>query len=292
MKTCAIIISYNPSENIRNSVNQLSQQVKKIIIVDNASSDNDSQKILTEIKLFRQTEIIFNAENLGIAAALNQGINVAISEKYDWIGTFDQDTIIKSGFISGLLSCYDGIESNQDIAIICPIYIDSVKGIVPQSVDKHYRFVKSTMTSGSLMKASAVRKIGFFDEELFIDWVDHDYCMKTRLAKYRIVTSIDTHLIHVPGNTEQHLLFGIKLCTSNHSSIRRYYMYRNRIICAKRYLVFDPVFILKDIWIGSKDLVKIIFLEKNKIAKLLMISEGIIDGLFNKTGAYQSKKYL
>jgi rhamnosyltransferase len=279
---CGLIISYNPTENIIHNVDKLLKQVQKVIVVDNGSFDSASRSYLETLQSLERLEIIFNNENLGIATGLNQGINIAIQEKYEWIITFDQDTVIPQNFTNDLLKCHDSIDSNIHIAIMCAVYINTFSSYENKSRSDHYKCVRSTMTSGSLMKISAIKEIGMFDENLFIDWVDHDYCMRARIAKYKIIESTHTSLIHSPGRIKQHLFFGSKIYTSNHSPTRRYYMYRNRIIALRRYFVFDPTFILQDWLIGLKEFVKIALFEEEKIAKIEMVCRGVRDGIFTK----------
>lgn len=287
--TCGLIVSYNPGEQIIQSIKELVKQVDKVIIVDNGSLESAITEHLRSLDSTGIVKILYNQKNLGIAHALNQGINIAIQENFEWIVTFDQDTAIPTTFISSLFNCYDKIQLKQDIAILCPIYLNSFIQSVTDNSSKYYEYVKSAMTSGSLMKISAIKEIGLFDEKLFIDWVDHDYCVRTRLSKYRIVESTHTHLIHVPGNVSENFIFGTKICTSNHSPLRRYYMYRNRIIYLKRYFLVDSIFILQDLLTGLKDALKIALLEEQKKDKLIMVCVGIKDGIFNKLGVYQKR---
>ena len=83
-KVVAIIISYNPDNNLLDSVNLLENQVEKIIIVDNGSK----KEKVKEINLIRdinkeKIEVIFNEENLGIATALNIGVKEGLRQGYN-----------------------------------------------------------------------------------------------------------------------------------------------------------------------------------------------------------------
>ena len=282
---CAVFVSYNPEKTFVDNINQLIDQVSEVLIIDNNSS-RDSKLWFKELDKHPKIKIIYNESNLGIATALNQGVSYAIKSSYEWLVTFDQDTPISDGFIDSLFVCYDSVLSKQDVAIIAPMYIIDLPTNDHLVNTNCYRYVKSTLTSGSLMKISAVKNIGLFDEDLFIDWVDHEYCMKARAAKYTIVQSTHTFLTHAPGDLQQHILFNLRVHTSNHSTLRRYYMYRNRVICYKRYFVFDPAFIFYDFLVGLNELIKMIFFEEKKVSKTLMVLTGIKDGIFNKTGIY------
>lgn len=285
--TCGLIVSYNPDENIIQSAKELINQVDKLVIVDNGSSDDSSLSYIDTLKTLNANILfISNKNNLGIAAALNQGINLAIERKYEWLVTFDQDTLVPNNFISSLFSCYDTIQSQKNVAILCPVRINNISTQEDLLESSLYRYISSTMTSGSLMKISAIKDIGMFDEDLFIDWVDHDYCMRAKVAKYKIVQSISTPLFHVAGEIKQHLFFSKKVPTSNHSALRRYYMSRNRAICYKRYLFVDTIFVIDDFLLALREVIKIIFFEDDKLNKLSMTCIGIKDAFFSRTGIY------
>ena len=48
-------------------------------------------------------KFVFNSENLGIAKALNQGIEIAIKEKFEWVITMDNDSIATENMIDNML---------------------------------------------------------------------------------------------------------------------------------------------------------------------------------------------
>src|SRR5436853_244951 len=70
----AIVVTYHPDESVLENISALLGQVELLIIVDNAATAA-SRELLGRIHPRRETEIIFNAENRGIATALNQGVD-------------------------------------------------------------------------------------------------------------------------------------------------------------------------------------------------------------------------
>ena len=79
------------------------------IIVDNASSDGSIEEVL---KLYPQTQVIKNNDNLGFAKAANQGFNVS---ETDFILYINTDTEIKQNSISKL---YNKIVSDKNRASV------------------------------------------------------------------------------------------------------------------------------------------------------------------------------
>ena len=126
-KVAAIIVSYNPDNNLLDSINLLINQVERIIIVDNGSESEKKKNI----KLIRdidkeKIEIIFNEENLGIATALNIGVRSALKQGYNWILTMDQDSKVSKNMVEKMLEVYNGIDEKErkDILSIFPNFLD------------------------------------------------------------------------------------------------------------------------------------------------------------------------
>ena len=92
------------------------------------------------------------------------------------------------------------------------------------------------MTSASLTRIAAWKKVGGFREEFFIDFVDNDFCQKLRLSGYVILRTnacMMTHslgeirTIHIPGRGTKNV--------STHKPWRFYYMIRNNIVFIRDY---------------------------------------------------------
>ncbi len=178
-KVAAIIVSYNPDNNLLDSVNLLINQVEKIIIVDNGSDDKKKKDINLIKDIDKQKiNVIFNEENLGIATALNIGVKQALKDGYDWVLTMDQDSKASSNMIEKMLEIYNNIDKNErdNILSIFPNFVDErVQSIEENSNMGSYEYVDADITSGNLLKAEVFDKVGFFDDSLFIDLVDTDF---------------------------------------------------------------------------------------------------------------------
>ncbi|MCD8164900.1 MAG: glycosyltransferase [Bacteroides sp.] len=114
--------------------------------------------------------------NQGIAKALNRGINYCLEKGFSWILTMDQD----SRFITSLKG-YKEYISNQDsqrVAILCPTY--SIEGENrPAPATEPYP-LRKVIQSGNLIQGEVFRKSGGYQEKYFIDYVDYEYCMRSR----------------------------------------------------------------------------------------------------------------
>mgnify|MGYP000054831883 CR=1 FL=1 len=268
---CAGIVTYNPEIfRLQENINSIKNQVSKIIIVDNGSKNyNELEKCISECHV--NYEIINNKKNLGIAKALNQLCEKATEDNYKWIITLDQDSVSSNNLVEKLAK-----NINNEVAIISPniVYRNNEKFNLRK---KGAEYVEWVITSASLTNLNVWKKIKF-DEKLFIDGVDRDYCIRANRLGYKIIKDYNVELIHELGNLKCKKMFRRTIYVTNHSAIRKYYMVRNVIYLDKK-LNENRRFC----YIG-KNIIKTICFEQNKAPKLKSIFKGIKDGIYMKRG--------
>src|SRR5580700_6540819 len=134
---CGVIVTYHPDEELAQHIAVLRGQVGGLVVVDNRSSDSERVK-LRELAQQYSFTLLENQENLGIGAALNQGVRWAAAHGvFRYVALFDQDSEVPGNFTEAMLSAYENNPRRDDIAILVPRYIDSrLKTILPASYDK------------------------------------------------------------------------------------------------------------------------------------------------------------
>jgi rhamnosyltransferase len=280
---CAVIVSYEPDESIIKLYKSIKEQVDEVLIVDNASSCKESKDIL-EI-LSKDVKIIYNDNNYGIAKALNQGAKYAIDNNYKWLLTLDQDSEFIQGTYSLLLNAYELLPDKNKTMLIAPQYkekinIKTINNISLPDIKKITWKNKSfIITSGSLIKTEVFNLIGFFEEKLFIDKVDVDFCFKLKRKGYLCKISKNIFFLQQLGNPKYKFLFKI----ANLSPERRYYSSKNAVYMFKTYFFCCPFKTLIMLFRSSLLFapLKILLFEKNKIKKIKNIYKGLIEGIFN-----------
>ncbi|MBI1910221.1 MAG: glycosyltransferase family 2 protein [Deltaproteobacteria bacterium] len=286
---CAVVVSYNPEESIISNVEALLLQLKKVIVVDNNSGE-PSLQYLKEIEKKPGVHVIYNDKNLGIATALNIGAQIVIREGYLWLATFDDDSLVTTGYFESLLRACESYKDRDKVAIISPIYHDKRSGvqyiIANQKTSdglKPYK-IDVTMTSGNLVKTSHIKNIGFYDESLFIDYVDYDFCLRASKLGYQIIQTGTAVLLHSLGQLKRHTLFGKSFHTMQYNKMRRYYQTRNRLILIRRHWTHKPSLLLREATLFIKDIIRIAFFEDDSREKMVYFSRGFIDGLKGRKG--------
>lgn len=133
----AVVVFYYPDSKAIEHVNQLSKLID-VIVVDNSDFGHEQR----QNQLPFDCNYISNAENLGIARALNQGLEVALTNNKTWCLLLDQDSrvdetflqqmrVLPSHFSQGLSGCYysepaESIEGEnarlRQVAAVIPYY--------------------------------------------------------------------------------------------------------------------------------------------------------------------------
>jgi rhamnosyltransferase len=304
LNTCAVVVAYQPDRQIIDRIMILLAQVNEVVIIDNNSNSVCREYLNQKIEQSENIHLILNDENLGIAAALNQGVKYALNQNYQWILTLDQDSIISSNFLEKMSIAYQECTYQNELASICPVLglydrddLDDRNRVLQHrkcfqsdlAAVGTYTLTKTAITSGNLVKLEIFKTTGLFDENFFIDYVDHEFCLKIYKCGYKIIQSNDSLLYHQIGTPTEKVLFGHKIQVNNHNSLRKYYLTRNAILTYKRYFISDTIWVIKDIKILLSYIVKMILFEHDKIEKLRSILLGFLHGAIGKTGKYHER---
>ncbi len=207
-KLSIIVLSYNTKnltcECLKSIFEQYEKELKigefEVILVDNASKDGTVDAI-SDIR-YSDIKIIKNKENLGFSKGNNVGVGNAAGK---FVLFLNSDTEIKD---KGLLKMVEFLDNNKHIAIVGG-RMENEDGSVQPSAGKFYsilnlfillfgggrmgllrsspsRISKADWVSGACMmvKKDIFKKIGGFDEKLFMYMEDVEVCFRARKAGY------------------------------------------------------------------------------------------------------------
>jgi rhamnosyltransferase len=278
---CAVIVTYRPGVSFEENVLAIASQGVGTLVIDNGSGAEMEQRLYALADQLG-CKVICNHRNLGIAAALNLGLKYALESGFDWVCTFDQDSLVDEDFFSKMLATYEQAQHREMISLIAPSYVDRETGIQVRLRRSGSGEILAAMTSGSMMPVSAIRKLGFFDESLFIDAVDKEYCLRARRNGMQIVQS-PAVLMHSLGRTTYHRVLGLRFGATNHSVGRRYYIARNSLRVLLQY-ADDWTWVWKESLWMVLDTAKVILVEHNKWKKLRATASGITDAMRGRMG--------
>ena len=294
IKLAACVVLYNPDDTIFENILTYGNYVDKLIVVDNSLKKNNL--LIDRLNEVFESKLIYinNNDNLGIATALNQACDKAIELQFKWILTMDQD----SSFINfdHYKKCLEKVQNVNNVALLAAnTDKEGYSNFDINECSCNYREDKfSVITSANIVNLEYFEEIGRFNDKLFIDMVDYDYCLRINIKKFKILYFPDVFVEHKLG--EVHLRTNIftrkKKYKTEHNAQRAYYISRNSLYLSKNYGKYFPkefgmLHILNIVFIH--DVTKILLYEIDKWNKLKAKFIGLYHFLINRYGKYNLK---
>jgi rhamnosyltransferase len=281
---CAVVVTFRPPSGVPANLAKIRPQVQGLVVVDNGSSPEALAPVLAASQALN-FELIENGANLGIAAALNVGVKWAKACGYNFVVLFDQDSTTTDGLIAAMLREYETNSSHERIAVVTPKHLELETGEWDRPAFAEDRSPLIAITSGSLMPVSIFDRCGFFEEDLIIDRVDDEYCLRARSMGYTIVLCKEAYLHHSVGSPRVHSFLGFRqVKVTHHSAKRYYYLTRNRIVMVKRYWRQYPRWSYLTARSVVRDLIVNFVVEDHRRQKLGATLHGFVDGLIGRMG--------
>ncbi|HEY4971587.1 MAG TPA: glycosyltransferase family 2 protein [Steroidobacteraceae bacterium] len=287
---CAIVVTYGPDSGFLARLNEISPQVGMVVIVDNGSADAE-RNMLLEAAAESKINVVFNDENLGLARALNIGIQRAAGLQYSWVLLLDQDSRVDRDIVCRLAGIQASFPDPARLAVVGSNYGDIGKRTSgaaapdPEPPGEPWDEVEQVITSGSLLSLPAHVAIGPFREEFFIDYIDEEYCLRARAHGYRVIRSRRELMSHAIGAPTEHRFLGFRKCTSNHGPDRRYYIARNNTVLLHEFGKYPAgTWALKSLGRCLRLCKRIALYESMKSRKIAAVMHGWWDGVHGNMG--------
>ena len=291
--TCAIIVTYEPDKTRLNAlIDSLLSQVESVVIVDNASKNKEINEF-TKVHNSR-ISIIALEENCGVATAQNRGIRWATQQGFYYVLLMDQDSLPESCMVKHLIAgMKQKTEEGYKVAAVGPKYTD-IKGrhASPfvklkgwelcriECLENELVAVDIIISSGSLISIDALVSVGDMTDQLFIDYVDTEWCLRANYKGYALFGVGAAHMQHDLGD-EFTRLFGRTIPV--HSSVRNYYIIRNGLWLLRQSWVSPAWRIMDSIRLFKIYIVCSLF-AGNRFTNWKMMNKGIWHSLSGKTG--------
>lgn len=208
------IVSYNSRFVIGQALQSvlLHPKVTRAVLVDNASTDGTVEYVQ---QYFPHVEIMRNATNVGFGNGHNRALETI---KTEFALLLNPDARLQPGALDALLSA---AKHYPDAAILAPQLRDS-RGVLhlswKQNLFMHKKAdrdiiqlpeepVCADFLSGAvlLLNMELMRKVGFFDPNIFLYYEDDDLCMRVRAAGLSCVfipNAIAVHDMGTSGGTD------------------------------------------------------------------------------------------
>jgi rhamnosyltransferase len=279
-QVCAILVSYHPDAELPLRVTRILEQAGALVIVDNGSGEG-AQQMLRRIAADSRVSLVLNPANLGVASALNSGVEHARAAGFSWVLLLDQDSDPYEGMLRSLIEVRAAYPEPARVAVIGAGLADETQPAPREAWEE----VESVITSGSLIPLSVHAALGPFRDEFFIDYVDTEYCFRARAQGYRVIKTTEPLMTHTIGAPTRHDVLGIQKWTTNHSPDRRYYIARNDTVMLREYggYAFGS-WALKSLGRRLRTCKRIVLYEQSKSRKIAAVWGGWWDGVRGRLG--------
>ena len=290
---CAVVVTYRPEQSVAENLALIVREFGRVLVVDNGSPE----EARSWIAAIPGVELLALGENLGVAVALNRGAARAAENGCEWIVTFDQDSRPEPGFLDALWAAHERL---PDAWVIGAHIVESaLKGdyrwLRPnprwpglfqrvQCQGQDLPDVTMVVTSGALTSLEGWRKLEGFDERLFIDFVDTDFCLRVRRADRTVAVCAAARLRHQLGRREQRRFIGCLFHPTHHVPIRHYYIARNRWLMLRQHAWRELHWGVFEFAVAGLWLFRVIAFEKQRWSKIKAMILGTWDGLRGGAG--------
>lgn len=296
-KVAAVVVGYMPEIDVLDRLLiSLSSQVDVLIFVDNGGSS----KVLIDAPVERQSLVYVDMKgNKGLGAALNKGFELAVNAAVDYVVTFDQDSNAEPELIAKLSTAMAHAKLKDPRCIaVSPAFFDrrdgkkinfpfyrSVNDVIRSvfcSDDEHGLVsVDILITSGMYVSTQAWIEGYRYDEGLFVDFTDSEWCFRVRRQGYTLYGCLNIEMGHALSDAPPVKLFGLSFL--RYSPVRRYFFFRSTVAVCR--MSHTPVCWKKRLLLALVlRFFANILIDKDKIKSMKMMLRGALHGWQNKLG--------
>jgi rhamnopyranosyl-N-acetylglucosaminyl-diphospho-decaprenol beta-1,3/1,4-galactofuranosyltransferase len=286
-----VVVTHNRREDLRRCLAALRAQTfrdRSVLVVDNASSDGTRELLQGAADV----DALSLAHNLGGAGGFRVGFEHAVLRKPVWIWVMDDDSVPEPDALETLMDTAGS--TSPDVGGILPsvVYAEDIvagyrrasKPDAPGAERDWGPFV------GALFRCRACETVAPVRDDFFISNDDTDYCLRLRLAGWRLLAQPSAVIRH-PGlpPAKSYPFPGITRTIDLVAPWRDYYDARNRLIvdlATRGTIVADPRSLPTRAFHEFKYYVLLVLADKeNGKQRMLMRLAGHLAAVLGRTGS-------
>jgi len=296
MQIAVIILNWNAAADTIRCVRQFDdwQHIQpQLWVVDNASQAASAAEIA---RACPHVSLIRNELNLGFAGGTNRGLAAALAIGDAPVLLLNNDALVDENALAQLLQT---LIQDQSIGMVGPLLYHAEQRaqliaagshspvwrlhnqITTIPMDKPVYTVDYISGSVALVRAAALRTVGFLDEDYFFYTEVADWCRRARTHGYRTVVDTRARAYH-----------NLDRSSSLRNSLYVYYIIRNRFVyIRKAYRTFSgfvrlPLYAF---WALYSLLLAIQLRWQGNRARAQAVQVGVFDGLSGRTGGQNER---
>ena len=281
----ALVILYNYNYEVIENIKSYSGSVSKVYVFDNSDMKVDQNLYLELIKI--QNLLYFTEnENKGLAYPINFIAEKAKKEDIKWLITFDQDSYLEQDAIIKMITFINEKIKIESTGLIGPLINDGKTTF--STPNTPYVYSDKIIQSGAWHNLDVLFKIKGYDENLFIDQVDLEYCARILSNHYKIIKINTVVLKHNVSDTNSSVKYikGKRFTINKYRPIRYYYIVRNNLYCYFKYKHINRIY-AEECKRNLEVIIKTILYEEEKIKKISAVLMAITDFLLKRMGKCQ-----
>ncbi|MGD0587929.1 MAG: glycosyltransferase [Thermoplasmata archaeon] len=191
------MVTYHSDEApLRESIRAASAELDRLIVVDN-STDSGSRDMVDRVAgeghLTRDgfpPKVAERHGNVGLSRALNVGLTRGLEGGHTLFLLLDQDSVLGPGAARALVEGYLRLSARFSAVELATRNIEETPSLLQGLLEQEfYRYARGetldlrkcplAMTSGLLLDSRVLQRTGLFDESLFLDAVDFEFCLRS-----------------------------------------------------------------------------------------------------------------
>lgn len=146
--------------------------------------------------------------NLGISGACNEAMRLAQVRGHRWMLLLDQDTRVTTEFLKKMLAWSEQLAGRSEVAVVAPTVRSNGLVVSPRQhlFNRHIAYLDPApgiaegeafaINSGSLTRVSALRAVGGFSTDFWLDYSDIYVCHQYFWHGYKLWRATDAELEH------------------------------------------------------------------------------------------------
>jgi rhamnosyltransferase len=294
--TPGIVVTYFPAGDFAARLAGIVRETSSVIVADN-TTDAHARENVRRITAEAGAEWLPQDGNRGTGGGLNAGFALLADRGHATAVAFDQDSIPGPGCIAALRKAAG---ERPRTAVVGSNWRDAARPEVPSrhlvggagfrpwfrraAAEVDLDDVAFVISSGSLFDLVAWRELGGFREDLFLDLVDTEYCLRARAAGWRVRVAADAVLQHNRGAKQPVRRFGRTWWPAFMPPERVRLVVRNRVWLILRHGWTRWPWTAFEMTHTAFLLFSAIVLENNRRAKTTAVLLGLLDGMRCRLG--------
>ena len=299
-RVAAALIAQNPDDGLGASLDAIAPQVERVVVLDNGSDAQGRERIAGLVAGHANAALVRVEEDVGLAGGLNRAIRDLHFLGFAWCVTLEQHSLPAPDMVARMLDHVRHSAEAGVIAVVAPNFADATRpdgrrrwlslkrvrplGFRQGECDGESITEVVALTTGCLTHIGTWWGLGGFDESLFVDYVDTDYCLRVTAAGYRVDVACAALLRCTDPVPHRSCRPGAPGRDTPNPPLQRYYLCRNRIRVLRKHGNRWPNWLLYELSATLRSTLRALIREPGRLAHLRACILGTWDGLRGRIG--------